>query len=100
MSLSEKELCNLHVAIKGMLPLPEQLIRIAVEGLFGIEHWEPNDEDGFYVDNAKAQDYEVETSQFVYQSQIWSQLSHNEYGSLDDDESKSKLSKTNSTHTR
>ena len=99
MSLSEGQLCNLHIALSDMLPLPEQLVRIAVEGMFGIENWEPTDEDGFYLDNAKAQDYNVDSPHFyVHQSQIWSQLSHNEYGSLDDDESKSNYQNKFNSH--
>ena len=99
MPLSEKELCNLHIALSDMLPLPEQLIQFVVNGLFNIENWEATDDDGFYVDNIKADDLDLEESQFyVYQSQIWSQLSQNEYGDLDDDESKSNYQNKFNSH--
>ena len=99
MPLSEKQLCNLHIALSDMLPLPEQLIQFVVNGLFNIENWEATDDDGFYVDNIKADDLDLEESQFyVYQSQIWSQLSQNEYGDLDDDESKSNYQNKFNSH--
>ncbi|MDP6870467.1 MAG: hypothetical protein QGI21_06830 [Candidatus Poseidoniaceae archaeon] len=79
MKLTKGQICNLHEAIKGRVPLPTYTLIETVKRAFDLTEWVPSSNQGFAIIEESLEEIGLEgVHSYCTQTQRWADLSKNE----------------------